>query len=267
MKLGSEWARVTARTNAAGASGVRWNTSNGRGFVREGRRGDIYAGRDGNIYRNTGEGWQKFDGGWQDVGRPEPRDLVQNREGLRELSPEARDRLQERGGEGLKGLAAAGAGGLAGAAVGNRLGQGASDRGIGSAAPASNNGRRAASNALPRESGRRGRCARPRAVGPMRRGRVSALRRAPFRPISAAMRLRGSSATSDRSRHVMPIVLLPLASREAGWDKAASRDMGAAARLTAGTAAASAEAISAEADFGGRGGGGFGRRGGGGGRR
>ena len=67
-------------------SSIRWNTSNGRGFVREGRRGDIYAGRDGNIYRNAGEGWQKFDGGWQDVGRPEPRDLVQNREGLRELS-------------------------------------------------------------------------------------------------------------------------------------------------------------------------------------
>ena len=129
VKLGSEWARVTARTNAAGGSSIRWNTSNGRSFVREGRRGDIYAGRDGNIYRNTGEGWQKFDGGWQDVGRPEPRDLVQNPEGLRELSPEARDRLQERGGEGLKGLAAAGAGGLAGAAVGNRLGQGASDRG------------------------------------------------------------------------------------------------------------------------------------------
>ena len=129
VKLGSEWARVTARTNAAGGSSIRWNTSNGRGFVREGRRGDIYAGRDGNIYRNTGEGWQKFDGGWQDVGRPEPRDLVQNPEGLRELSPEARDRLQERGGEGLKGLAAAGAGGVAGAAGGNRLGQGASDRG------------------------------------------------------------------------------------------------------------------------------------------
>ena len=128
MKLGSEWARVTARTNAAGGSSIRWNTSNGRGFVREGRRGDIYAGRDGNIYRNAGEGWQKFDGGWQDVGRPEPRDLV--------LSPEARDRLQERGGEGLKGLAAAGAGGLAGAAVGDRLGQGASDRGDRERSPA-----------------------------------------------------------------------------------------------------------------------------------
>ena len=101
----------------------------------------------------------------------------------------------------------------------------------------------------------------------MRRGQVSALRRAPFRLISAVMRLRGSSATSDRSRRVMPIVLSRLASREASWDKAASRDAGAAARLSAGTAAASAEAISAEAEFGGRGGGEFGGRGGGGGRR
>ena len=70
---GSEWARVTARSNAAGGSSLRWNTSNGQGFIREGRRGDIYAGRDGNVYRNSGDGWQKFDGGWQDVGRPEPK--------------------------------------------------------------------------------------------------------------------------------------------------------------------------------------------------
>ncbi|MFZ4284996.1 autotransporter [Variovorax sp. HJSM1_2] len=30
---------------------------------------DVYAGKDGNVYRNTGEGWQKFtpDGGWQGV--------------------------------------------------------------------------------------------------------------------------------------------------------------------------------------------------------
>ena len=67
VKRGSEWARVTARDTAAGGSALRWNTSNGQGFIREGRRGDIYAGRDGNVYRNTGDGWQRFDGGWQDV--------------------------------------------------------------------------------------------------------------------------------------------------------------------------------------------------------
>jgi hypothetical protein len=122
VKRGSDWARVTARDTAAGGSALRWNTSDGQGFVREGRRGDLYAGRDGNVYRNTGEGWQRFDGGWQDVARPEPRDLLQRGEGRESLSPEGRDRLQERGGgEALRGLAGAGAAGAAGAALGQRL--------------------------------------------------------------------------------------------------------------------------------------------------
>lgn len=123
VKRGSEWARVTARENVAGGSSLRWNTSNGQGFVREGRRGDLYAGRDGNVYRNTGDGWQRFDGGWQNVGRPEPRDLLQRGEGREGLSAEGRERLQERGGgEALRGLAGAGAAGAAGAALGQRLG-------------------------------------------------------------------------------------------------------------------------------------------------
>lgn len=118
VKRGSEWARVTARENAAGGSALRWNTSNGQGFIREGRRGDIYAGRDGNVYRNTGDGWQRYnDGGWQDVGKPERGDLL-NRE-------DAGQRLQERGGsEALKNLAGAGAAGAAGAALGQRLASG-----------------------------------------------------------------------------------------------------------------------------------------------
>ncbi|QRM27302.1 SH3 domain-containing protein [Microvirga sp. VF16] len=122
VKRGSEWARVTARDNVAGGSSLRWNTSNGQGFVREGRRGDLYAGRDGNVYRNTGDGWQRFDGGWQDVARPERGDLLQRGEGREGLSPEARERFQERGGgEALRGLAGAGAAGAAGAALGQRL--------------------------------------------------------------------------------------------------------------------------------------------------
>ncbi|WP_262031742.1 SH3 domain-containing protein [Microvirga sp. Mcv34] len=122
VKRGSEWARVAARDTAGGGSALRWNTSNGQGFVREGRRGDIYAGRDGNVYRNTGEGWQRFDGGWQDVRRPEAGDLLQRGEGREGLSAEGRARLQERGGgEALKGLAGAGAAGAAGAALGQRL--------------------------------------------------------------------------------------------------------------------------------------------------
>ncbi|MBZ6076773.1 SH3 domain-containing protein [Microvirga puerhi] len=125
VKRGSEWARATARSTAAGGSALRWNTSNGQGFIREGRRGDIYAGRDGNVYRNTGEGWQRFDGGWQNVARPEQGALLQRGEGREALSPEARDRLQERGGgEALRNLAGAGAAGAAGAALGQRLATG-----------------------------------------------------------------------------------------------------------------------------------------------
>jgi hypothetical protein len=122
VKRGSEWARVTARDNAATGASLRWNTSNGQGFIREGRRGDIYAGRDGNVYRNTGDGWQRFDGGWQDVQRPEPRNLLRRGEGREGLSPEARERFQDRGGgEALRDIAGAGAAGAAGAALGQRL--------------------------------------------------------------------------------------------------------------------------------------------------
>jgi len=110
VKSGSEWARITARTGAGGSSTLRWKTSAGKGFIHEGRRGDMYAGRNGEVYRNTGDGWQVFDGGWQDVKPPERGELLQSGEGLRDLSPEARDRLQQRAGaEVLAGLGFAGA--------------------------------------------------------------------------------------------------------------------------------------------------------------
>lgn len=123
VRRGSEWARATARDTAGGGSALRWNTSNGQGFVREGRRGDIYAGRDGNVYRNAGDGWQRFDGGWQDIAQPKGSELLGRGEGREGLSPEGRERLQERGqGAGVRELAGAGAAGAAGAALGQRLG-------------------------------------------------------------------------------------------------------------------------------------------------
>ena len=87
VKRGSEWARVTARDNAAGGSSLRWNSSNGGGFIREGRRGDIYAGRDGNVYRNTGDGWQRFEGGWQDVSGPSQENSCSVAKGARVFHP------------------------------------------------------------------------------------------------------------------------------------------------------------------------------------
>ena len=67
VKRGDDWARVTAGAGNAGGSTVRWNTSANQGFIHEGRRGDLYAGRDGKVYRNAGNGWQKWESGWQNV--------------------------------------------------------------------------------------------------------------------------------------------------------------------------------------------------------
>ena len=193
VKRGSEWARVTARANAAGGSTLRWNTSTGQGFVHEGRRGDIYAGRDGNVYRNTGDGWQTFDGGWQDVARPERGELLERGEGLRDLSPEARERLQERGGgEALRGLAGAGAAGAAGAALGQRLSGGEQARrdraegGIG-------DGRRAGGSTSVRSSSARG-AAAVGSAGPCKRRQRPAQQRPGARSVRSAAASRGKGA-------------------------------------------------------------------------
>src|SRR5439155_4090212 len=35
--------------------------------------GNMYAGHDGNVYKNTGNGWQKYDNGsWNSVNKPQP---------------------------------------------------------------------------------------------------------------------------------------------------------------------------------------------------
>ncbi|WP_037547474.1 SH3 domain-containing protein [Stappia stellulata] len=73
---GSDYLRVKGAAGAAGGKGVRWNSSNGQGFAAS-RRGNVYAGRDGNVYRNTGGGWQKWDGGWSPVSAP-ARDTLGN---------------------------------------------------------------------------------------------------------------------------------------------------------------------------------------------
>ena len=100
VKRGSEWARLTAGSGSGGGSTLRWKTSEGQGFVHEGRRGDMYAGRNGQVYRSTGDGWEVWNGGWEDVTPPQRGDLLQSGEGLRDLSPEARDQLREQVGSG-----------------------------------------------------------------------------------------------------------------------------------------------------------------------
>ncbi len=132
VKRGDEWARVTAGAGAAGGSTVRWNTSANQGFVHEGRRGDLYAGRDGQVYRNAGDGWQKWEGGWQDVTRPQRGELLQGGERIQDLPADARSRLQQSG----VGISAG-----AGAAAALQRGDGAAPRDrAGSGAPPSQGG-------------------------------------------------------------------------------------------------------------------------------
>src|SRR4029450_11828554 len=53
---------------AAGASTAWENTAVGKTAS-----GNMYAGHDGNVYKNTGNGWQKYDNGsWNSVNKPQP---------------------------------------------------------------------------------------------------------------------------------------------------------------------------------------------------
>jgi len=87
VRRGDQWASTSRVTNnVTGATTRRTTTSGGgtavtrngpgagnnSGAVRTGS-GDVYAGRDGNVYRNTGDGWQKYDnGGWNNANTPTP---------------------------------------------------------------------------------------------------------------------------------------------------------------------------------------------------
>lgn len=82
-----------SRSNAQGAAGA-FSSSSGaqgagyhnavtgvRGGAAEGANGDIYAGRDGNVYRNTGSGWQSWNGGqWNPVTPPSGSGRLQSHE-------------------------------------------------------------------------------------------------------------------------------------------------------------------------------------------
>jgi hypothetical protein len=86
VQRGDQWAQTARVTNnrtgtttrvtqgSGGGEAISRNTPGpGGSTVARTGSGDVYAGRDGNVYRNTGDGWQKSDGGggWSDVTRPE----------------------------------------------------------------------------------------------------------------------------------------------------------------------------------------------------
>src|SRR5438094_3080811 len=53
----------------AAASSTAWGNS----AAGKPASGNMYAGHDGNVYKNTGNGWQKYDNGsWNSVNKPQP---------------------------------------------------------------------------------------------------------------------------------------------------------------------------------------------------
>jgi hypothetical protein len=69
----------TANGTVAGAAGSQGgkvaasSTKWGNSAVGKTASGNMYAGHDGNVYKNTGNGWQKYDNGnWNSVNKPQP---------------------------------------------------------------------------------------------------------------------------------------------------------------------------------------------------
>jgi hypothetical protein len=62
---------VARAQSTTGAKAVGANTNYGSAFAAKSSSGDMYAGKDGNVYKNTGDGWQKYeDGNWSSVDKP-----------------------------------------------------------------------------------------------------------------------------------------------------------------------------------------------------
>ena len=59
----------TSQGGKAAASSTAWGNS----AVGKTASGNMYAGHDGNVYKNTGDGWEKYnDGSWNSVTKPSP---------------------------------------------------------------------------------------------------------------------------------------------------------------------------------------------------
>ncbi|HMN95048.1 MAG TPA: hypothetical protein PKC43_00075 [Phycisphaerales bacterium] len=83
VQRGSNWAEAGHETTARGTAGYaadssgQWaegaHSSATNSSIARTSGGNTYAGHDGNVYRNTGDGWQKYDGGgtWNNVQRPD----------------------------------------------------------------------------------------------------------------------------------------------------------------------------------------------------
>jgi hypothetical protein len=64
---------VAGISGSQGGKAVASSTSWGNTAAAKTASGNMYAGHDGNVYKNTGNGWQKYDNGsWNSVNKPQP---------------------------------------------------------------------------------------------------------------------------------------------------------------------------------------------------
>ena len=63
--------RTTAARGSEGGAGIHTSGPGGSSTVARTGGGDIYAGHDGNVYRKQDGQWQKWDGGWNSVDKPQ----------------------------------------------------------------------------------------------------------------------------------------------------------------------------------------------------
>jgi len=64
---------VAGASTSAGGKAVGANTAWGNSAAGKTASGNMYAEHDGNVYKNTGNGWQKYDNGsWNSMNKPQP---------------------------------------------------------------------------------------------------------------------------------------------------------------------------------------------------
>jgi hypothetical protein len=113
VQRGDQWASTNRVTNnrtgnttrvtqgSGGGTTVRRSGGGSTGAVGISGSGDVYAGRDGNVYRQQGDGWQKYDGGgnWSNVpgATQEQRQAAQQRASDARADGTARTQTADRG--------------------------------------------------------------------------------------------------------------------------------------------------------------------------
>ena len=92
---------VASAQGSQGGKVVGASGANGSAAVGKTSNGDMYAGKDGNVYKNTGDGWQKYDdGSWNSVNTPANKQQAQqqaqqNKQSYQQQNPNAQANAQQ----------------------------------------------------------------------------------------------------------------------------------------------------------------------------